>query len=80
MPKVEFEDSLLNRLNLGEEEFERTVRENSALFFYAHEKLTLGQAAERAGKSQQEFMQMLADSDIPAIRYFPEELKRELNR
>ena len=54
------------------------VHRSLALHLLEGGRLTLSQAAKVAGVSIEEFMELLAETDIPAVDYPPEELADEL--
>jgi len=77
MQAVKFDERILSELNEEPEQFDTDVRLAAALRFYRHHKLTLGQAAEMAKKSQSEFMRSLSENGIPAIDYPADDLAAE---
>lgn len=77
MQAITFDDHYLAELNEDRREFEQDVRLAAAAWFYVCHKLTLGQAADMAGKSQYDFMTRLSRLGWSAIDYPPEDLKAE---
>ena len=61
-------------LNLDEQETKNFL----AAKLYECGKLSLGQAAELAGYSKRDFMELLADYGVSFFNYPPEELKKDL--
>ena len=79
MQTVAFNDKLLLELNTDVREFENDVRLGTAIWYFIKHRLTLGQAAELAVKSQYEFMQCLNENGVASIDYPAEDLKKELS-
>jgi predicted HTH domain antitoxin len=56
----------------------REVREALALKLFDKDLLTIGQAAEVAGYTKREFMDLLSREKVSIARYSKEELEREM--
>lgn len=59
-------------------EFEADAKRAIALKFYADEKLSLGQAAELAGFSKNDFIKYLGNNNISIFRYESDDYVEEL--
>lgn len=77
MQTITFDDRLLMEVNEDKGEFEQEVRLAAATWFYVCHKLTLGQAAKMADRSQYELMSRLSRLGWAAIDYPAEDLRAE---
>jgi len=55
------------------------VNRSIALSLFQDGLVTMGQAAKVAGTSQENFIDLLKETDIPAVNYSPDELEEELS-
>lgn len=66
---VPFNDYLLNY----------GVNRAMALSLFKDNLVTMGQAAKIAALSQEEFIELLGETEIPAVAYSPDELEEEID-
>ena len=55
------------------------VNRSIALSLFQEGLLSMGQAAKIAGISQESFIELLKETDIPAVDYSPDDLEEELS-
>jgi predicted HTH domain antitoxin len=65
-------------LGVEKEEFIEDIKLFTAMRLYEKRILSLGKAAELAGKDKDEFMGVLSEHRIDVIRYSKEELDKEI--
>lgn len=65
-------------LGIKKEKFVENMKLFTAMRLYEENILSLGKAAELAGKNKDEFMEALSEHGIDVIRYPKEELNEEL--
>jgi predicted HTH domain antitoxin len=56
------------------------IHRTMAMYFFETGLVTLSQAAQIAGTSLEEFIELLGEVGISAVDYPPEELKEEVER
>lgn len=78
MHTVAFDERLLTELNEDVGEFDQDVKLGSAIWFYVRHKLTLGQAAKLADRSQFDFMKALNEHGIAVVDYPASDLADEI--
>jgi predicted HTH domain antitoxin len=77
---VEIPKQIMYALNQDENEFINKMKLFTAVEYYREHKLSLGKAAELAGKKKSEFMFYLGSIGESVINYSPDELDKELER
>jgi predicted HTH domain antitoxin len=77
---ISVSNTLLLALNQSVNEIAKVMRQQYALKMFHEGKLTLGQGAEFCNVSYRDFMDMLAEAEIPIADYDAEELDAELGR
>ena len=65
-------------IGIEKEKFVEDIKLFTAMRFYEMNVLSLGKAAELAGKDKDEFMGVLSEHGIEVIRYSKEELDEEI--
>jgi predicted HTH domain antitoxin len=65
-------------IGIEKEKFVEEIKLFTAMRFYEMNVLSLGKAAELAGKNKEEFMNSLSEHGIDVIRYSKEELEVEI--
>ncbi len=65
-------------LGVKKEKFTEDMKLFTAMKLYEENFLSLGKAAELAGKNKDEFMEALSEHGIDVIRYSKEELNEEV--
>lgn len=65
-------------LGVKKEKFTEDMKLFTAMKLYEENFLSLGKAAELAGKNKDEFMETLSEHGIDVIRYSKEELNEEV--
>ena len=69
----------LSSVGLTKDKLAQESKKLLALKFYKGKILSLGKAAELSGLSKWDFIEYLAENDIPAVDYDEDELRRELS-
>lgn len=78
--QLTFENDVLTTLRMSPAELARDVRLAAAVRWFALGRLSQGRAAEVAGISRAEFIDVLAASGVSPIQVTPDELRDELAR
>lgn len=65
-------------LGVEKEKFVEDIKLFTAMRLYEKKVLSLGKAAELAGKDEDEFMGVLSEHGIDVVRYSKEELDEEI--
>ena len=65
-------------IGIEKEKLVEEIKLFTAMRFYEMNVLSLGKAAELAGKDKEEFMGVLSEHGIEVIRYSKEELEEEI--
>jgi len=65
-------------IRMKKEKFAEDMKLFTAMKLYEENALSLGKAAELAGKHKSEFMELLSENKIDVIRYPKEELDEEI--
>ncbi|OEU57965.1 MAG: hypothetical protein BA871_15460 [Desulfuromonadales bacterium C00003096] len=65
-------------IGIEKEKLVEEIKLFTAMRFYEMNVLSLGKAAELAGKDKEEFMRVLSEHGIDVIRYSKEELDEEM--
>ena len=80
MPQLtlEYPDDLADAVHTTPEEFEAQVRLMAALKMFELGKLSSGKAAQLAGMSRVEFLEMCGRYQVSVFNYPPEEVEAEL--
>lgn len=55
------------------------VNRSMALSLFQDGLITMGQAAKIAGMTQESFIELLGETEIPAVNYSPDDLEEELS-
>ena len=71
--KIEFPEQILLSLRQNDEEFIRDIKRIAAVKYYQDRKLSIGQCAELAEMSEEEFIKVLSLSKISIYQYDSEE-------
>lgn len=77
---VDLPESIQQALNRTSGEMSRDVKLYAALMLYQLGKLSSGLAAEMAGLSRVEFLELCGEYGISVFQYSPDELAAELDR
>jgi predicted HTH domain antitoxin len=75
---IELPESIFSALRKDPGEFTRELRLVAAVKWYELGKITQGQAAELAGLTRSEFINILARYQVSPFQYTPEEIVAEL--
>jgi predicted HTH domain antitoxin len=65
-------------IGIEEEKLVEDIKLSMAMRLYEMKVLSLGKAAELAGKNKEEFMETLSEQGIDVIRYSKEDLDEEM--
>ena len=76
---VDLPEEVQSALNRTPGEMSRDVKLYAALMLYQLGKLSSGMAAQMAGISRVEFLQLCGEYGISVFQYTPEELEAELS-
>lgn len=66
--QLSMDAQIIHTLNLPDAVLEREIRQAAATQFYAQSRLTLGQAANLAGLSRADFMEMLSEKGVAVVQ------------
>ena len=77
---LEYPEGLETAVQTTREEFADQIRLMAALKMFELGKLSSGKAAELAGVSRVEFLDLCGRYQVPVFNYSPEELEAELNQ
>lgn len=77
---VEFNTDIFSTLRRSPEEVAREMRVAAVVVWFAQGRISQGKAAEIAGISRAEFLDALAESNVPVCRMTEEELEQEMMR
>lgn len=66
---IEFPEELLLSLRTDENEFVREMKRTIAVKYYINKKLSIGQSAELAEMTEEDFMKYLGKEEISIFRY-----------
>lgn len=75
---VDVPEELARIMRVGEAELPRKIREALAIELYREELVSLGKAAEIAGLSVAEMMEVLATREVP-LNYGPTDLESDIS-
>ncbi|HLV08617.1 MAG TPA: UPF0175 family protein [Halanaerobiales bacterium] len=77
---IEFPEEVLLSLRTDENEFIDEMKKTMAIKYFANKKLSIGQSAELADMSEEDFIKLLGKEKISIFRYDNiEELKEDVN-
>jgi predicted HTH domain antitoxin len=77
---LEYPEGLETAVHITPEEFEAQIRLMAALKMFELGKLSSGKAAQLAGLSRVEFLEMCGRYRVPVVNYLPDELEAELQQ
>jgi len=77
---IELPEEVLLSLRTDEDEFIDEMKKTIAIKYYANKKLSIGQSAELAEMSEEDFIKLLGKEDISIFRFdnIDEELKEDI--
>jgi len=75
---LELPESIFSALGKDKDEFTQELRLVAAVKWYELGQITQGQAAELAGLTRREFINILARYQVSPFQYTPEEIGSEL--
>ena len=75
--QLDIPEDILLALNESGDEFISQMKLYTAMQLYKEHKLSLGKASELSGLSRENFVETLAEHDIPLINYEIEDLVKE---
>lgn len=75
---IQLPESLFSALRKDKDEFTQELRLVAAVKWYELGKITQGQAAELAGLSRSDFINILAHYQVSPFQYTPEEIETEI--
>ncbi len=77
---IELPEEILLCLRTDEDEFIDEMKKTIAIKYYANKKLSIGQSAELAEMSEEDFIKLLGKEDISIFRFdnIDEELKEDI--
>lgn len=77
---IELPEEVLLSLRTDEDEFIDEMKKTMAIKYYANKKLSIGQSAELAEMSEEDFIKLLGKEDISIFRFdnIDEELKEDI--